>query len=155
MGSGGKPTSTGLFFDGTYDIDEFHDTFIEIGDPTEYKAALILVGTWREWQRLKQQSSWFMEHVEAWLDELEVKQSSDNIEIIQVVAESKDKAAFQAAKWLAERKYKPHGSKGRPTKKQVASEIAEVARKVTDSEAEANRCHKGVISLDKRRKKPA
>lgn len=151
MASAGKPASTSLFQDGTYNIDKFHDTFIEIGDPTEYKAALELVGSWREWQRLKHQSTWFMEHVESWLDELEVKQSSDAIDIIQKAADSSDKASFQAAKWLAERKYKQHGSKGRPSNAAIKSEIAAVAQKVTASEEEAKRVIKGVISLDKRR----
>lgn len=39
--------------EGTEDLGIWRDKFVEIADPTEYRAAKELVGSWEEWQRFK------------------------------------------------------------------------------------------------------
>ena len=75
-GVSGRQPSKALFDDGTYDLEEFHDVFIELEDPTEYKPALQLVGSWREWERLKREWPKLREHIADWNEELEIKLKS-------------------------------------------------------------------------------
>lgn len=141
----GKPKSTSLFRDGTYDTEEFHQTFLECDDPTEYKAALLLVGSWQEWVRLKDDSIWFRAQVHLWLEELEIKQRSDAIEKVLVLAASDKASAFQANKWIGERGYAKISERGRPSKEVLAREAKVIAEEASESKKEAERVEAALI----------
>ena len=145
-GEAGHPVSTALFLDGTYDIDFFHDKFIELADPTEYKPAMALMGSWLEWQRVRRQSSYFRNKVLEWLDELAIKQKSEAIERVRTLAEDPSKAAsFQANKWLAEERYNGGTGGGRPNKKAQQRAAKEVAQQASDTEEEAKRVEEAML----------
>lgn len=145
-GEAGHPVSTALFLDGTYDIDFFHDRFIELADPTEYKPAMELMRSWAEWQRVRRQSSYFRNKVIEWLDELAIKEKSEAIERVQKLAKDETKAAaFQANKWLAEKRYDSGPGGGRPTKVAQKRAAKEIAQEATDTEAEAKRVEKAML----------
>ena len=142
----GHPVSTALFLDGTYDIDLFHDRFIELADPTEYKPAMELMGSWAEWQRVRRQSSMFRNKVIEWLAELAIKEKSESIERVQKLAKDETKASsFQANKWLAERRYDGGPGGGRPTKAAQKQAAKDVAQEATDTEAEAKRVEEAML----------
>lgn len=92
--------------------------YMEIGDPTEYRIAMGLLGSWEHWKMLCE-LSWFKPHVEKWRNELAVKFESDRYqEMLDVAEKSKGTPqGVQATKWLAERYSTPNKPKrGRPSK---------------------------------------
>ena len=135
----GKPKSTSLFRDGTYDQEEFRQTFLKCDDSTEYTAALKLVGSWQEWLRLKKDSVWFRAKVRQWLEELEMKQRSESIQAIRKLAKSDKASAFQANKWMAEKGYDKTTERGRPSKAELAKEARELAREAGETKEEIAR----------------
>jgi hypothetical protein len=101
---------------GTLDLDEWHNIFVSMCDPTEYAPALELVGSWSEWCRFKREWAEFREIIlKKWLEEVEIKIRSDSIRKVVVSSASNPKSA----QWLAEGKYKPTATKGRPSKAEV------------------------------------
>ena len=147
----GRKPSTSLFSDGTYNLEDFHQSFLEADDPTEYTPAIKLVGSWKEWLRLKKESPWFRQQVRVWLEELEMKQRSEAIAKVRVLAKSDKPTAFQANKWIAERRYADISSAGRPSKKALAKEAREIAAEASETKEEASRIESAVINLDERR----
>ncbi len=147
----GRKPSTSLFTDGTYDLEEFHQAFLKADDPTEYIPAIALVGSWQEWLRIKKESPWFRKQVRTWLEELEVKQRSEAVGAVLVLAKSNKPAAFHANKWIAERRYADVSNAGRPSKKALAKEAREIASEAAETKEEAKRIESAVINLDDRR----
>lgn len=105
---------------GTYDLDHFHEVFVGSDDPTEYAAALELVGSWEEWKFLKASWPGFNKFLQAWKDELEIKLRSEAIR--NMCAQAKSEKGTAAAKWIAEGRYNP-SVVGRPTKSKIEREI--------------------------------
>lgn len=136
-GKVGRQGAKSLFEDGTYDIEEFHDTFLELEDPTEYKPALKLVGSWREWQRIKRDWKGFNGHIQDWKEELEVKLKSKAIEQINTLAY--EERNYQASKWLAEEGYNKRAGAGRPSKSELARRDKEIADKAAVTKSDKAR----------------
>jgi len=93
--------------------------YMEIGDPTEYRTAIALLGHWRHWEALCS-SKWFSEYINRWRGELAVKLESDRFSnMLEIEKNQKGSpAGTQATKWLADRySTTPKKTKrGRPTK---------------------------------------
>jgi len=135
QGVRGRTSSKSLFENGTYDILQFHDTFIELSDPTEYKAAIKLVGSWQEWERIKRDWPGFAAHIQSWKEELDIKLKSEAIERINKLAETDH---YQANKWVAEEGYTRRNNAGRPSKreqKKAAEELAKAAAETKEEKA--------------------
>ena len=100
--------------------------YLSFEDPTEYKFAIEILGSWDHWKKLSN-SSWFLEHVDNWRSELEVKLRSKGIITmtgLAVTDKNKD-----AAKWLATGGWNTSTIKrGRPTKEEVEGERKTLAR---------------------------
>ena len=96
-------------------LSEWKRTYVELADPTEYKAAQALIGNWQHWLALTE-SPPFREHLDKWRDEVDVKLASEGVERLRKLAPKNP----QAAKWLAERGYleKVGGKRGRPKKQE-------------------------------------
>lgn len=92
--------------------------FLSYNDPTGYKFAKEVLGSYEHWKRLCSKD-WFSEHLEIWLQELEVKLQSEGLEKIREVAASKSTASVQASKFLAEKRWKPSNKVGRPNKDKI------------------------------------
>jgi len=102
---------------GKEDLDEWRERFVQIADPTEYKAALDLVGSWGEWQRFKKEWKGFRDVILIdWLAEVEIKLRSDAIS--NMCEQALDPKGTAAAKWIAEGKYRPR-KVGAPSKAEV------------------------------------
>jgi hypothetical protein len=100
-----------------------HKSYMEIGDPTEYKFALTHFEGWSHWQRLLK-CKWFMPYVERWRAELAVKLASQGLSTVVAEVTSNGKGALVAAKYLIEKGWvagdiKPKRKPGRPKKEDV------------------------------------
>lgn len=104
-----------------------YQKYMEIGDPTEYRTAIALLGSWRHWQVLTS-ASWFQPHIERWRKELKIKFESDRYAEMLKIEESHTGTpmGLQATKWLAERYSDvPKKKRGRPTKAEVTANAKE------------------------------
>lgn len=136
FGVRGRTSSKALFENGTYDLLEFHDTFIRLSDPTEYKAAIELVGSWQEWERIKRDWPGFNHHISSWKEELDIKLKSEAIERINNLASSDH---YQANKWVAEEGYSKRNNAGRPSKREQKKAADELARAAAETKEERER----------------
>lgn len=102
--STGRKLTIGLFEEladgGTppFKLSDWRKVYIELADPTDYKAALTLIG-WDHWQALLKCKS-FVEHLEQWRAEVDTKLRSNAIEELKL--QSKGAKGTAAARWLAE-----------------------------------------------------
>lgn len=96
--------------------------YLELCDPTEYQAAMALVGSWDHWCYLCG-LSWFKPYVEAWRAELRSKLKSRAVEIAKELARGNDATALSASKWLhAQLSAKAVGGRPRKNKPDVSPE---------------------------------
>jgi len=144
-GKRGRQSAKALFEDGTYDLQNFHDTFLKLEDPTEYEAALELVGSWVQWERLKRDWPAFRTHIQNWKAELEVKLKSRAIKQVNELAFDGN---FQASKWIAENGWERRAGAGRPTAAEKKRAEREVAQKASETSSEKARILK-VMNFDK------
>lgn len=105
--------------------------YLDCMDYTEYKFANKYLGGWEHWQRLCQNAVIGRE-VDKWRDELEVKLVAEGLkQITDIAIDPDNKGRLTAAKFLAEKGFKPKRTAGRPTKDEVSRE-AKIAAGVTD-----------------------
>lgn len=82
-----------------FSLEDWHDDYVAIADPTEYRTALMLLGNWEHWCKLREKKQIAM-YFDAWKREVEVKLRSEAIHKMKDHAQAPNGAA--AAKWLAE-----------------------------------------------------
>lgn len=119
---------------GTEDIHVWRQVFVETLDPTEYSGAIALVGSWENWEKFKRNWPSFQRtHLDAWLEEIEIKLKSIAIRSLVIEAKS-GKNSSAASKFLAEGRYKDKKA-GRPTKDAVLRQTridAQVEREIAN-----------------------
>lgn len=114
---------------GTECLDDWRRRFVACADPTEYAAAIELMGSWKEWQTFKKQWKGFRDIILIeWLAEVEVKLRSENIR--NLTTQALDSKGSAAAKWLAEGKYKPKQA-GRPSNAEIEKQ-AKISARISD-----------------------
>ena len=99
----------------TEDLDHWRDVFVKSMDPTEYSAAIELLGSWAEWQRFKREWPGFNKIIDEWKIEQEIYIRSTAIRAVVDDAKTKSKSAVGSARWLAEGGY-IRKQAGRPSK---------------------------------------
>ena len=139
QGKAGRKPAKALFEDGTYDLVEFHDVFVEEEDITEYKAAIILIGSWPEWERIKRDWPTFNQHLELWKQEITIRLKSKAIAKVNEIAQGDSPQATSAAKWIAEEGWNKRAGKGRPSKAERTREARVLAKAASDTEDESQR----------------
>lgn len=97
-------------------ITSLHRIYMECADPTEYKFAIEVFGTWKHWQRW-QSNAFVRQEAQTLRDELEVLLKSRAVASILKHSERKP----DAAKYIAEYGWEKRKA-GRPTKKEVERE---------------------------------
>ncbi len=110
-------------------------------DPTGYTTATRIFGDYGYWKHLLK-ASWFRDAVRIWDEELEAKLYAQGLATIRAIANSDDKGALTAAKYLANREFKLNGNgpkRGRPSAEEVEGKLAQVAQDVSDIAADAAR----------------
>lgn len=100
-------------------------------DPSEYKAAMSVVGDWEHWQEIRNHP-YIKPHVERWQEELAVLLRSEAIASMQAHARAPGGTA--AAKWLADKGYLGEVMEkkkvGRPVKEEVEPDNSKVESKL-------------------------
>lgn len=110
-------------------LPSFQRRYIELGDPSSYKAALDLLGSWQHWQKLAK-TPWFQPHLRLWNEEIVAQMKSKGVETF---VRSADRGDLKAAEWLVgyslEGPPVKHG-RGRPSR----SDINKAAKDTADAE---------------------
>jgi hypothetical protein len=114
-------------------------TFIEEGDPTGYKWAIKYLGDWDHFVFLSERE-FFKTALAKWRAELQLKLTAEAIDRIKAIAESDDKQALVANKYLAERPWEKVGStRGRPSKAEVQGALKQAVRVVEQEDEDMAR----------------
>ena len=101
-------------------LPSFKRIYIECEDPTEYTAAIKLLGYWEHWQKLTE-AGWFKPYITEWRAELEIRLRSKAIKALVETAVTEGAKGSNAAKWLADRSWKS-AKKGRFSKEELDRE---------------------------------
>jgi hypothetical protein len=101
--------------------------FVEFGEPTGYQFAINVLGSYSTFRALEQ-GRHTKKLVAEWIEELEVKLHSEQIQHLRALSEGEGNTAYQAAKLLVTQEYKEKDKKGRPKKE----DIAKAAKKELD-----------------------
>lgn len=151
-GKRGRQDSRSLFEEGgKYDLDVFHDTFLDCEDLTGYDAALkLLTGVpksrrWREWNRIKRDWPAFNTYLQEWREELEVIFTSRALKQITAAVEEGHQ---QSAKWIAEQGYNRRPGAGRPSKAEKDRAAKEIAKNAAETREDKARILKIVGASD-------
>lgn len=112
--------------------------YLEEEDPTEYDFATKYLLGWKHWQRLCE-NKLIRKHIDEWREELEMKLRS---RAVKEMIKSAEKGGVQASKWLADRGWAQRGA-GRPSKADIASEKALMARVDNEYSSDVIRLHTG------------
>lgn len=99
--------------------------FVLSNDPTGYQVAITALGSWQHWQKLYS-TNWFMEYLEEWKIEQEVRMRSEAIMAIADEAKRGGASGNTAAKFIAKREWEARA--GRPSKEEVDRERKIAAR---------------------------
>ncbi len=154
LDASGKRVITGLFkefarcdvkFKPWATLEEWKQLFLECRDPSEYKAAMTIVGDWEHWQEIRNHLT-IKPHVDKWQEELAIKLRSEAI--TSMIGHAKAQGGTAAAKWLADKGYAVEGFKGavgRPKK-----EVEGVDSDAVDKRAVGDLKRLGLIAGGKR-----
>lgn len=85
-----------------FKLSDWKDVYVRLSDPTEYKAAIALIGNWEHWQRMLENPI-FVAHVKEWRKEVDVKLEAEGI---QNLREQARLGNATAARFLAKKEYK-------------------------------------------------
>lgn len=121
--AGGRRLTTGLFEElqaadtvskPVFKLSDWREVYLKVGDPTDYKAAMELIGDWDHWQLLANNPV-FKAHLDEWRKEVIAAIKSEAIQTL--IKHSKGINGTSAAKYLAEHGYVEKPKKSRQTKK--------------------------------------
>ncbi len=90
--------------------------FLSFNDPTGYSFSKKVLGSYEHWQRLCAQK-WFKPHLDGWIEELEVKLTSEGLKQIKGIADGEGQQALAAAKFLVNKGWE--ATKGRPKQRDI------------------------------------
>lgn len=115
--------------------------YIRDADPSGYTTATRLFGEFGYWKHLLK-AGWFREAVGLWNEELEAKLYSEGLAKIRELANSDDKGALTAAKYLANREFVGNRSgpkRGRPSNEEVEGRLVSEAKELSEVADDAAR----------------
>lgn len=124
------------YVNGAY-LYSFRRLYLEAADPTDYQAAMYILGDWAHWEKLlnaKQTNSL----IEDCRRELELKLRSDAITSLHKIASTGDSKGIAAAKYIAGLEYKSSG-KGRPSKAEKEGYLKQEAKSSSELLEDAKR----------------
>jgi hypothetical protein len=107
--------------------------YLKIADPTEYKFAMEVFGSWDHWARIAKNAT-ISPYIEKWREELELKLRSIGVRNIIEVAAISDTKNLPAMKFLAECGWKV-AKRGRISKEDKEAEVrkeAGIAKSIQD-----------------------
>jgi hypothetical protein len=123
-----------------YDMDVFHEVFLEHEDFTEYRPALALVGSWELWCKWKREWPMFRNNIEMWKQELEIKLRSRAMQKLTALVDSKsEQTAANVCKFLVQCGWDKREGAGRPSKEEMRRQAQDIARAAADTQEEETR----------------
>lgn len=144
-----KPIVTGLFKELAdirvgdkfvlFSLKEWKETYLQHRDPTDYRAAIELIGSWKHWQTMLRNPK-FRASVDEWREELDVLMESEGITHLRSQAANGNTTA---AKFLAKKEYKEDSTnvlknnRGRP-KKETPKDIQDALDDATHATISAD-----------------
>ncbi len=116
----------------------FQAAYLKLMDPTGYRAAKELLGSWKHWVKLRE-AEWFKDHLDEWNAEVLASLKAKGLATFLKQAEEGD---LKAADWLIN--YTPEGpaerkARGRPTRADINKAAAAQAEAERNSKADAAR----------------
>lgn len=133
-GEGGHWRTTSLFHgapyatDPLFHIEDLKQLYLQMEDLTEYAFATKYLGGWEHWKALLK-SYWFMEHLNKWRTELELKLKAEALQALIDESRIGGKNSYDAKKYLISKGWvakEAEGSRrGRPSKAEIAKRAAE------------------------------
>lgn len=105
------------------------EIYLSYRDPTEYKFAREVLGSWQHWELLTS-LSWFKPHVDEWRKELMVSLRAEAADAALGVLRDPGAQAstkMQAARFIADKGWDEKPTKGRPKKEDVRREARAMA----------------------------
>ena len=117
--------------------------YMECSDPSEYRAAMAIVGSWQHWLVLRKNPE-IAVAIDEWREELEVKLRSEALTSVRNISQKEDGSALNAAKYIAEYAWTRSGKRGRPTSDEVNKEKRKEAAILSQLERDAERMKEDV-----------
>jgi hypothetical protein len=115
------------------------EKYLEIGDPTEYKVAIELLGSFEHWQAL-QRVQWFKKELLKWRKELEMHILSESVSRMRKASKGTDGTAVAASKWLANKPWAEiPQERGKKSKKQIEGLQQQTSEDLLEVEEDGNR----------------
>jgi hypothetical protein len=105
----------------------WHDIYVGFLDPSEYKAAMALAGSWANWKKVREKHA---ATIDLWAEEVEAILTSQAIDAMKEHAKLPGGTA--ASKWLAEKTYKGAKGVGRPKLDKPVVEASSASDKVAE-----------------------
>lgn len=106
-----------------WSLADWKEVYMDFADPTEYKAAIYLIGDWKHWTQLAEGSG-VSPYIKEWRNELAIKLKAEGIE--QLRKQAKSDKGTAAARWLAEQGFIDKHPKQRKAQEEVeAQTVAE------------------------------
>ena len=107
--------------------DSWHDIYVSLRDPSEYKPAMELAGSWAKWKKVREKHE---ETINSLAEEVEALLASEAIEAMKAHAQQPGGTA--AAKWLAEKSYKATKGVGRPKKEAEPVDVSGDSQRISN-----------------------
>ena len=101
-------------------LPSLHRMYMECNDPTEYKVAIEVFGSWKAWQRQLGNEA-IMSYVAEWREELEVAIRSTAVSAMVQVSATEGSKGTAASKYLADKGWAKRKA-GAPSKEEVEGE---------------------------------
>lgn len=108
---------------GEFDLKDSKSMYkIYMACDSEYEAAMVLLGSWKHWERLSE-CQWFKEHLTKWREEREIREAALGKKVLVDQAEEGNVPAAKALLDLSGKR-----KAGRPSKIEVTEEREKQAR---------------------------
>jgi hypothetical protein len=112
-------------------IHSFQSQYLALGDPTGYRAAIHLLGSWKHWEKIRDRP-WFKDHVAAWNAEIV---ASLNVKGLDAIVKAADRGDLKAAEYLIG--YTTAGPASKPKRGRPSeAEIRRTAREMVSDDLE-------------------
>lgn len=124
----------------------FGREYVNDQDPSGYTTSTRLLGDFAHWKYLLK-AKWFREAVETWNEELDAKLYASGMRKIRELANSDDRGALVAAKFLVQEGYKDKDkvtTRGRPSKAELVGNMKNALDEARSLEDDAIRI--GLVS---------
>lgn len=108
-----------------FSIEEWRKVYVDVADPTGYRAMEILIGDWEHWKLIVSNQT-IAPLVDEWNDEVNTKLRSEAVAHLRRLASTKDSAAkcILMGEWEPRKRGRPVKDRTKPEPSRVAGDAA-------------------------------